>query len=120
MPPNAPHLASEVSLNCTFNAVYLFFGVQELCALYCLADVLVITPIRDGMNISPFEYVVSREAHGLIASVVLSEFAGCARSLGGALLVNPWNTHEVTEQMMKALALLMSGNDNFVAITSVR
>lgn len=52
---------------------------QELSALYTIADVLVITPIRDGMNIVPFEYVVSRESWGLPATVVLSEFAGCAR-----------------------------------------
>ncbi|CAN0077251.1 unnamed protein product, partial [Sphacelaria rigidula] len=50
-----------------------------LSALYTIADVLVITPIRDGMNIVPFEYVVSRESRGLPATVVLSEFAGCAR-----------------------------------------
>lgn len=52
---------------------------QELSALYTIADVLVITPIRDGMNIVPFEYVVSRESRGVPATVVLSEFAGCAR-----------------------------------------
>jgi trehalose 6-phosphate synthase len=74
-----------------------YSDIQELCALYCLADVLVITPIRDGMNISPFEYVVSREAHDTLATVVLSEFTGCARSLGGAILVNPWSTSEVSQ-----------------------
>lgn len=52
---------------------------QELSALYSIADVLVITPIRDGMNIVPFEYVVSRECKRLLATVILSEFAGCAR-----------------------------------------
>ena len=40
-------------------------------------------------------YVVCRDSCGEKATVVLSEFAGCARSLGGALLVNPWNTVEV-------------------------
>ena len=57
--------------------------VEEIVALYCMADVLVITPIRDGMNVRPFEYVVCRQAFGKPATVVLSEFAGCARSLGG-------------------------------------
>lgn len=53
--------------------------LQELSALYAIADVLVITPIRDGMDVVPFEYVVSRECRRLPATVVLSEFAGCAR-----------------------------------------
>lgn len=51
-----------------------------------------ITPIRDGMNVVPFEYLVAREAHKKLGAVLLSEFAGCARSLGGAVLVNPWDT----------------------------
>ncbi|CAM9863123.1 unnamed protein product, partial [Phaeothamnion confervicola] len=87
--------------------VQFFQGVnlRELCALYCLADVLLVTPIRDGMNIVPFEYVVSREAQGCLASVVLSEFAGCARSLGGAVLVNPWDTNDVAEKMLWAVRM---------------
>ncbi|EGB10122.1 hypothetical protein AURANDRAFT_22806, partial [Aureococcus anophagefferens] len=67
-------------------------GEATLAALFSLADVLVITPIRDGMNVVPFEYLVAREAHEKIGAVLLSEFAGCARSLGGAVLVNPWDT----------------------------
>lgn len=62
---------------------------EELIALYCAADMLITSPIRDGMNIVPFQYVVCREVHGAVARVVLSEFAGCAQSLGGAMLINP-------------------------------
>ena len=71
-------------------------GEATLAALFALADVLVITPIRDGMNVVPFEYLVAREAHKKLGAVLLSEFAGCARSLGGAVLVNPWDTRRVT------------------------
>ncbi|CAN0251186.1 unnamed protein product, partial [Discosporangium mesarthrocarpum] len=78
-------------------------GSKELCALYALANVLVITPIRDGMNIVPFEYVISRESRGRPATVVLSEFAGCARSIGGAILINPWNTTELAEKIIEAI-----------------
>eukprot|EP00629_Pelagomonadales_sp_RCC1024_P005786 CAMPEP_0119282500 /NCGR_PEP_ID=MMETSP1329-20130426/26825_1 /TAXON_ID=114041 /ORGANISM="Genus nov. species nov., Strain RCC1024" /LENGTH=867 /DNA_ID=CAMNT_0007283157 /DNA_START=170 /DNA_END=2770 /DNA_ORIENTATION=+ len=71
-------------------------GEATLSALFSLADVLVITPIRDGMNVVPFEYLVAREAHKKLGAVLLSEFAGCARSLGGAVLVNPWDTRRFT------------------------
>jgi trehalose-6-phosphate synthase len=108
--------------------------VEEVVALYCMADALVITPLRDGMNVRPFEYVVCRHALGMHAAVVLSEFAGCARSLGGrscrhfsesnvtvragALLVNPWDTNEVKETILQALQLdfqeRMRAHDNMV------
>jgi trehalose 6-phosphate synthase/phosphatase len=78
-------------------------AVEDLVALYSLADTLVITPVRDGMNTVPFEYVVCREAAGQHARVVLSEFAGCAQSLGGAILVNPWNTEEVVAALARSL-----------------
>lgn len=85
-------------------------AAEDLVALYSLADTLVITPVRDGMNTIPFEYVVCREAAGQHARVVLSEFAGCAQSLGGAILVNPWNTEEV----VAALARSLQGDDDEV------
>ncbi|CAM9338518.1 unnamed protein product [Chrysoparadoxa australica] len=84
---------------------FLDINMQELCALYSLSDVLIITPIRDGMNIVPFEYIISREAHNEVATVVLSEFAGCARSLGGAILVNPWNTTDMVETILAAMEM---------------
>ena len=77
--------------------------IEEIYALCALADVFVMTPIRDGMNTLPFEYVVCREVHSTLATVVLSEFAGCARSLGGAMLVNPWNTQQMAMAMLQAL-----------------
>ncbi|TYZ68665.1 hypothetical protein PybrP1_002392 [[Pythium] brassicae (nom. inval.)] len=76
---------------------------EALVALYALAHALVTTPIRDGMNTIPFEYVVCREARGQPARVVLSEFAGSAHSLSGAVLVNPWNTDEVLDALRAAL-----------------
>ncbi|DBA03548.1 TPA: hypothetical protein N0F65_011449 [Lagenidium giganteum] len=78
-------------------------SVDALIALYCLADTLVVTPVRDGMNTMPFEYVVCREAFGKHGRVVLSEFAGCAQSLGGAMLVNPWNTEELLDALLHSL-----------------
>ncbi|KAJ1454388.1 glycosyltransferase family 20-domain-containing protein [Pelagophyceae sp. CCMP2097] len=72
-----------------------------LIALFSLADVLVVTPIRDGMNVIPFEYLVARDQNAKLATVLLSEFAGCARSLGGAVLINPWDTSRFSSLMAR-------------------
>lgn len=73
----------------------------ELSALYQLADVCLLTPIRDGMNLVCQEYAVSREDDNGV--LILSEFAGAAGLLEGALLVNPWNYDEVAEAIHVAL-----------------
>lgn len=60
---------------------------DDLAAWYRVADVMVITPLRDGMNLVAKEYVASRfDATG---ELILSEFAGAARELADATLVNP-------------------------------
>ena len=59
----------------------------ELCALYAVTDVALITSLRDGMNLVSYEYVACQADNAGV--LVLSEFAGAAQSLGaGALLVN--------------------------------
>ncbi|KAI9911282.1 hypothetical protein PsorP6_008827 [Peronosclerospora sorghi] len=78
-------------------------STEALIALYALADALVITPVRDGMNTIPFGYVVCREAMNKHARVILSEFAGCAKSLGKARVVNPWHTEELTNALFESL-----------------
>jgi len=68
---------------------YLYQSVppDELVALYLAADVMVVTPLRDGMNLVAKEYVACRlDATG---ALVLSELAGAARELRDAILVNP-------------------------------
>jgi trehalose-6-phosphate synthase len=47
-----------------------------------------------------------------IATVVLSEFTGCARSLGGAMLVNPWDTSELAQRLFQALRPVESFEEN--------
>jgi alpha,alpha-trehalose-phosphate synthase [UDP-forming] len=61
--------------------------LDELIALYLAADVMLVTPLRDGMNLVAKEYVASRVND--TGALVLSEFAGAARELDGAILVNP-------------------------------
>jgi trehalose 6-phosphate synthase/phosphatase len=81
--------------------------LSELIALYRLADVGLVLPLRDGMNLTSHEFVVCQTAK--CAPLVLSEFAGSARSLSGALLVNPHSTREVADALHEALS--MSADD---------
>lgn len=74
---------------------------KELVALYCAADVMVVTPVRDGMNLVCKEYVACR--HDLGGALLLSEFAGAAAELTSAFLVNPHNLDGVKDALLAAL-----------------
>jgi trehalose 6-phosphate synthase len=76
---------------------------DELVALYRAADVMVVTPLRDGMNLVCKEYVATR--HALDGVLVLSEFAGAASELTGALLVNPYDLDDVAQALERALTM---------------
>ena len=78
-------------------------GRDELAALYSAADVMVVTPLRDGMNLVCKEYIASR--HGLDGALVLSEFAGAAAELTEALLVNPHDLGSVATALERALTM---------------
>ncbi|KAF9416520.1 threalose-6-phosphate phosphatase [Podila epigama] len=76
---------------------------DEYYALLSIADVGLITPTRDGMNTTSLEYVMcQQEQHG---PLILSEFTGTAGSLGGALMVNPWDYLGVAKAINDALNL---------------
>jgi trehalose-6-phosphate synthase len=62
---------------------------DEMAALYLAADVMLVTPLRDGMNLVAKEYVACR--HDERGCLVLSEFTGAADELRQALLINPWD-----------------------------
>lgn len=74
---------------------------KDLVAFYSAADVMVVTPLRDGMNLVCKEYVASR--HDLGGALVLSEFAGAAAELTSAFLVNPHNLDGVKDALLAAL-----------------
>jgi len=76
---------------------------DELVALYRLADVAVVTPLRDGMNLVAKEFIASRvDEDGVL---VLSEFAGAASELGEALVVNPWDLEGTARALDRALRM---------------
>ncbi len=78
-------------------------GFEELSALYYLADVAMVTPLRDGMNLIAKEYVATvPEERGVL---ILSEMAGAAAELSEAVLVNPFNHEEMVRALYEALTL---------------
>jgi trehalose 6-phosphate synthase len=76
---------------------------DELMALYRAADVMLVTPLRDGMNLVAKEYVATR--WDLTGALVLSEFAGAAAELRDALLVNPYDIDGLKRNMARAIDL---------------
>ena len=74
---------------------------EEMAALYRAADVMVVTPLRDGMNLVAKEYVACRQADD--GALVLSEFAGAAQELRQAYLVNPHDIDGLKDRLVEAM-----------------
>ncbi|KAH7651433.1 trehalose 6-phosphate synthase/phosphatase protein [Dioscorea alata] len=98
--------------------VYINHDVSfsERIAYYTIAECVVVTAVRDGMNLIPYEYIVCRQGiSGSEASqdsgsvkksmLVVSEFIGCSPSLSGAIRINPWNTESTAEAMNEAISM---------------
>jgi len=77
------------------------FPREELSALYLAADVLLVTALRDGMNLVAKEYVASRHDDG--GALVLSEFTGAANEMAPAYLVNPHDIDGLKSQIVSAV-----------------
>ncbi|VAH21201.1 unnamed protein product [Triticum turgidum subsp. durum] len=88
----------------------------EKLAYYTVAECVVVTAVRDGMNLTPYEYVVCRQ--GIPSSesapevsgprksmLVVSEFIGCSPSLSGAIRINPWNVESTAESLNEAISM---------------
>ncbi|KAJ8555162.1 hypothetical protein K7X08_012658 [Anisodus acutangulus] len=88
----------------------------ERIAYYAIAGCCLVTAVRDGMNLIPYEYVICRQGTEKLdatlgfdptapkkSMLVVSEFIGCSPSLSGAIRVNPWNIDAVAEAMDSAL-----------------
>lgn len=83
------------------NYFYRSFPLEHLSALYQQADICLVTPVRDGMNLVCKEFVASRVNHDGV--LILSEMAGASKELVDALIVNPNNSREICEAMVTAL-----------------
>jgi trehalose 6-phosphate synthase/phosphatase len=83
--------------------IYRELSREELVAYYRIADIALVTPGRDGMNLIAKEYVASQvDKKGVL---ILSEFAGAAEEQTEALLVNPYDIETVSETIHKAIEM---------------
>ncbi|CAN4082206.1 unnamed protein product [Withania somnifera] len=91
-------------------------SLSERTAYYSVAECVVVTAVRDGMNLIPYEYIVCRQgipgsnctadSNGLKSSMlIVSEFIGCSPSLSGAIRVNPWNVEATAEALYEAISM---------------
>ncbi|KAI3940512.1 hypothetical protein MKW98_024919 [Papaver atlanticum] len=90
----------------------------ERISYYMIAECCLVTAVRDGMNLIPYEYIICRHGNEKLdvalqvnpstlkkSMLVVSEFIGCSPSLSGAIRVNPWNIDAVAEAMDSALGV---------------
>jgi glucosylglycerol-phosphate synthase len=84
---------------------YRSLPFDEVLAHYVACDVAWITPLRDGLNLVAKEFVAARKACGRAGVLVLSEFAGAAVELHGALLTNPYDANAMTASLHAALTM---------------
>lgn len=82
---------------------YRSFPLEMLSALYGAADIALVTPLRDGMNLVCKEYIASRiHKTGVL---ILSEMAGAAKELYEALIINPTNKEAVADAIYQAIKM---------------
>lgn len=85
------------------HSMYRSLKREEVVALYRAADVMVVTPLRDGLNLVAKEYCASRtDEDGVL---ILSEFAGAAAEFGEAIRVNPYDIDQVADAFRQALEM---------------
>jgi len=83
--------------------LYRFLPFERIAALYNAADLALVTPLRDGMNLIAKEFVATkRDGKGVL---ILSEMAGAASELGEAIAVNPHNKQEIIDAIKEALEM---------------
>ncbi|CAM9812881.1 unnamed protein product [Discosporangium mesarthrocarpum] len=77
---------------------------REMVALWALADVALVTSLREGVNLGAMEFIACQQ-EARQGVLVYSEFAGCATSFKGAMLVNPYDPDKVAETIYTALTM---------------
>lgn len=93
----------STTVNTPIRFIHKAVDFTELCVLYSLADVAMVTPLRDGMNLVAKEYVACQGDQA--GTLILSEFAGATEELFNALVVNPYDVQAVAARLRDALAL---------------
>ena len=84
---------------------YRSISRESLAALYAAADVALITPLRDGMNLVAKEYVASHTRNDGV--LIVSELAGAAEEMEEALIVNPYDLEKVADTLRRAMDMTL-------------
>ena len=87
-----------------WNPVIYFYRslpFENLIELYSSADIALLTPLRDGMNLVAKEFIASKINHKGV--LILSEMAGASKELGEAIAVNPFNIEDLSDAIYEAL-----------------
>lgn len=82
---------------------YHGFSWEELTAMYCVADIALVTPLRDGMNLVAKEYVAAKSDNSGV--LILSEMAGAAVEMTDAIQINPNDTEQIEAAICTALEM---------------
>jgi trehalose 6-phosphate synthase/phosphatase len=77
--------------------------MEEVVRLYKTSDVVLVTPLRDGLNLVCKEFVAAKDQND--GCVILSEFAGAAAEMGEALQINPYDIHQMARAMKQAVEM---------------
>ena len=86
--------------------LYRSYPQHELACFYSIADVCMVTPLRDGMNLVAKEFVASQgDTPGVL---LLSKFCGAASSMTDALIVNPYDVDGTAEATYRALRMSLT------------
>lgn len=83
------------------------FTIEERVALWLASDILMVTSIREGLNLKPLEFVFAKgvKPTSRPGVVILSEFSACCCVLNGAVRVNPWNITGLVNSLDQALTM---------------
>ncbi|MCP5495099.1 MAG: bifunctional alpha,alpha-trehalose-phosphate synthase (UDP-forming)/trehalose-phosphatase [Leptospiraceae bacterium] len=84
---------------------YKYLSFAPLLALYNVSDAILVTPLRDGMNLVAKEYVASR--YDKTGMLILSEMAGAAEELGEAIIINPNDLFALADAIKQAIEMPM-------------
>lgn len=82
---------------------YRSFEFNELIAMYHTADIALVSPLRDGMNLVAKEYIATK--HSTPGVLILSEMAGAAIELTDAIIINPNDTEQIEKSIYDALTM---------------
>lgn len=82
---------------------YRSFSFDDLIAMYYNADIALVSPLRDGMNLVAKEYLATQRKNNAV--LILSEMAGAANELTDAIIINPNDMEEIEKALVQALSM---------------